>query len=91
MSQPDMKSTARKTNLLLVDDHPGNLLSLEAVFSESRYNLIMAQSRLEAIELIQKHEIAVVLLDVQMPEMDGFETARRIQAIEGCRDVPSFL
>ena len=88
MSKPDMKSTARKTNLLLVDDHPGNLLSLEAVFSESEYNLIMAQSGLEAIELIQKHEIAVVLLDVQMPEMDGFETARRIKAIEGCRDVP---
>src|SRR5215204_1091201 len=88
MSKPDTKSTVRKINLLLVDDHPGNLLSLEAVFSESEYNLIMAQSGMEAIQLIQQHDIAVVLLDVQIPEMDGFETARRIKAIEGCRDVP---
>ena len=88
MIKPDIESSVRKTNLLLVDDHPGNLLSLEAVFSEGEYNLIMAQSGQEAIELVQKHDIAVVLLDVQMPEMDGFETARRIKAIEGCRDVP---
>src|SRR5829696_5149392 len=39
MTKPDTKSTVRKTNLLLVDDHPGNLLSLEAVFSEGEYNL----------------------------------------------------
>lgn len=88
MSNTYLSSTTRKINLLLVDDHPSNLLALEAVLSDGDYNLITAQSGFEAVELIQKHEIAVVLLDVQMPEMDGFETARRIKATESGRDIP---
>lgn len=88
MSNIDSKVTTRAINLLLVDDHPSNLLALEAVLSDREYNLIMAHSGYEAIELMKKHEIALVLLDIQMPGMDGFETARQMKSIEGCRDIP---
>jgi PAS domain S-box-containing protein len=88
MSNPDFKVTTRAINLLLVDDNPSNLLALEAVLSDREYNLIMAHSGYEAIEVMKKHEIALVLLDIQMPGMDGFETARQMKSIEGCRDIP---
>ncbi|MGH7184594.1 MAG: response regulator, partial [Nitrospiraceae bacterium] len=88
MSNPDFKVTPRPINLLLVDDHPSNLLALEAVLTNREYNLIMAHSGYEAIELMKTHEIALVLLDIQMPGMDGFETARQMKTIEGCRDIP---
>jgi len=88
MSNPDIKVTTRAINLLLVDDHPSNLLALEAVLSDRGYNLIMAHSGYEAIELLKKHKIALVLLDIQMPGMDGFETARRMKSMEGCQDIP---
>ena len=88
MSNPDFKATTRAINLLLVDDHPSNLLALEAVLSDRGYTLIMAHSGYEAIELMKKHEIALVLLDIQMPGMDGYETARHMKSIEGCRDIP---
>ncbi len=77
-----------KPNLLLVDDHHPNLVALQAVLSERDYNLILAHSGAEAIELVQKHDIALILLDVQMPDMDGFETAKRIKAMERTRDIP---
>jgi two-component system, sporulation sensor kinase E len=78
----------QKTNLLLVDDQPSNLIALEAVLSDPQYNLISAHSGPEALEFLKKHDIALVLLDVQMPGMDGFETARRMKAIDRCRDIP---
>ncbi|HJT22376.1 MAG TPA: response regulator [Nitrospira sp.] len=85
---PDARPTVHPINLLLVDDQPSNLLALEAVLCDRGYNLILAHSGFEAIDLMKKHEIALVLLDVQMPEMDGFETARRLKAIEGRQNVP---
>jgi PAS domain S-box-containing protein len=88
MANPALRAAARAINLLLVDDQPSNLIALEAVLSDRGYNLILARSGFEAIELMRKHEIAVVLLDVQMPEMDGFETARRLKLIEGREHVP---
>lgn len=87
-SNPAPKSVLHKTNLLLVDDQPSNLMALEAVLSDPAYNLILAHSGSEALELLNKHDIALVLLDVQMPGMDGFETARRMKAIDRCRDIP---
>src|SRR4051812_15388956 len=84
----ETRSPARKPNLLLVDDHHSNLVALQSVLSEREYNLIFAHSGAEAIELAGRHDIALVLLDVQMPEMDGFETARRLKEMERCRDVP---
>ncbi|MBI5607214.1 MAG: response regulator [Deltaproteobacteria bacterium] len=77
-----------KINLLLVDDQPQNLLSLEALLDHPEYNLIKANSGREALRLVLKEEFALILLDVQMPDMDGFETARMIKAREKSKEVP---
>jgi PAS domain S-box-containing protein len=78
----------KKAKLLLVDDIPANLLALEAVLDGPEYELLFARSGPEAIELLQKNDVALVLLDLQMPEMDGFETARRMKSLDAGRDVP---
>lgn len=81
-------SSLRKPRILAVDDTPGNLVALEAVL-EREFELVMAGSGARALEILQQRsDIAVVLLDVQMPVMDGFEAAKRIKALPGCRDLP---
>jgi signal transduction histidine kinase len=67
-----------KVNILLVDDQPARLLSYETILGELGQNLISARSGLEALEKLMKNEFALVLLDVSMPGMDGFETAALI-------------
>ena len=67
-----------KVNILLVDDQPGRLLTYQSVLSELGQNLVSARSGIEALEKLMRDEFAVVLLDVSMPEMDGFEAARLI-------------
>jgi signal transduction histidine kinase len=66
-------------NILLVDDHPAKLLSYEAILRELGENLIKAGSAREALEHLLKEDIAIVLSDVCMPELDGFELARMIR------------
>ena len=68
-----------QVNILLVDDQPGKLLSYEAILSELDENLVMASSAREALEHLLKTEVAVVLIDVCMPELDGFELAAMIR------------
>ncbi|HET6628879.1 MAG TPA: response regulator [Woeseiaceae bacterium] len=78
----------RKPNVLAVDDQPANLLALEAVL-ETEHNIVRAISGDEAIAILEaRDDIDVILLDVQMPGMDGFETAERIKAIATCEDIP---
>lgn len=79
---------AEPINILLVDDHPENLLALEAVLSEENYNLVRANSGEEALRCLLKQEFAVIVMDVQMPGMDGFETARFIKARDRSKDIP---
>ena len=67
-----------KLNILLVDDQPAKLLTYEAVLSELGETLIKAHSGMEALEQLLKNEVALVLMDVCMPGMDGFETAEMI-------------
>ncbi|HJU74976.1 MAG TPA: response regulator [Gemmatimonadaceae bacterium] len=69
-----------RVNILLVDDQPGKLLSYEAMLSDLGETLIRAQSASEALEQLLRNEIAVVLIDVCMPELDGFELASMIRA-----------
>ena len=73
-----------KVNILLVDDQPGKLLSYEAVLKDLDENLVKANSAREALEHMLKIEVAVILLDVAMPELDGFQLAEMI------RDHPRF-
>jgi response regulator RpfG family c-di-GMP phosphodiesterase len=68
-----------KVNILLVDDQPAKLLAYEVILAELRENLLKANSAREAFTLLLKHEIAVVLIDVCMPELDGFELAAMIR------------
>jgi PAS domain S-box-containing protein len=68
-----------KVNILLVDDQPAKLLSYEVILREIDENLIKASSGREALEHLLKSEIAVVLMDVCMPELDGFELAAMIR------------
>jgi signal transduction histidine kinase len=68
-----------KVNILLVDDQPSKLISYEVILSELGENLIKANSANEALELLLRREIAVVLVDVVMPDLDGFELAAMIR------------
>jgi PAS domain S-box-containing protein len=64
-----------KVNILMVDDQPAKLLSYEAILANLDAHLIKARSGREGLELLLKHDVAVVLLDVSMPEINGFEMA----------------
>src|ERR1700730_3133539 len=68
-----------KVNVLMVDDQPSKLLTYEAILAELGENLIKAKSGSEALELLLKNDVAVVLTDVSMPGMDGFELADTIR------------
>jgi PAS domain S-box-containing protein len=68
-----------KVNILMVDDNPAKLLTYEAMLSDLGENLIKASSAREAMERLLKDDIAVILMDVSMPEMDGFEIAEIIR------------
>ncbi len=78
----------KSTNILIVDDRPENLLVLESLLEDMDCNIIKANSGNEALGLMLDYEFALVLLDVQMPEMDGFETAELMRGSEKTRYVP---
>ena len=73
-----------KINILMVDDQPAKLLSYEVILEELGENLIKASSGKEALEHLLKSEVAVVLMDVSMPDMDGFEIAEIIRQHQIC-------
>src|SRR5215212_2116350 len=78
----------QKVNILMVDDHPENLLALEASLSYLGQNVIKANSGREALRLLLDQDFAVILLDVHMPDMDGFETAALIREREKSQTIP---
>ncbi|MCG7344115.1 EAL domain-containing protein [Sporosarcina sp. ACRSL] len=77
-----------KINILLVDDRPENLLAIEAIIDKDEYNLVKASSGEEALKCLLKDKFALILLDVQMPGMDGFTTAKIIKAREKTKNIP---
>src|SRR5262249_54800159 len=82
-SQPEAKA-----NILLVDDQPANLLALQAILEGLGQNLVTARSGEEALRLLLDQDFAVVLLDVWMHGLDGFETAKLIRSRDRSRHTP---
>src|SRR5262249_58018874 len=77
-----------KVSILLVDDHSENLLALEALLSNLDQNLVRAESGIEALRLLLHREFALILLDVDMPAINGFETAELIRQRDRTRHTP---
>jgi len=77
-----------RARILLVDDREENLLALEAILSSLNQTLVRASSGEDALRALLKDEYALILLDVQMPGMDGFETAAQIKARSRTKDIP---
>jgi two-component system, sensor histidine kinase len=78
----------RPCDILVVDDTPENLTAIEVALDELNYRLVKVQSGKEALRRLLKQDFALILLDVQMPTMSGFETARLIRARDRSRHVP---
>ena len=84
-----MSETAAKPSLLLVDDRPENLLALQAILEPLGHDLVTAGSGAEALRILLTHDdFAVILLDVQMPDLDGFEVAEVIKQRERTSTIP---
>jgi CheY-like chemotaxis protein len=75
-------------NILLVDDRPENIIALENILENPGLNLIKANSGDEALRLLLKNDVALILLDVQMPGMDGFETATYVRGAPNTKHIP---
>ena len=90
----DHSAVTAPINILVVDDIPQNLIALEALLARPampNIALLKAASGAEALELLLVHEVALALVDVQMPGMDGFEVLERLQGKETWRDVPVII
>ena len=80
-----------KQNILIVDDQPANLVALEAILEEEGRQLLKATSGNQALSLLLKNDISLVLLDVQMPEMDGYTLTAEIKNNERLKTMPVIL
>src|SRR3954451_9616800 len=81
-------SVGQSVKLLLVDDHAENLLALEAILEAPGQELVLARSGAEALRHLLHNDFAAIILDVMMPDMDGFETAAMIRQRERSRYTP---
>ncbi len=79
---------SRQVDILLVDDHEENLLALEAILTDGAYRLVRARSGRDALREVLARDFALILLDVAMPDLDGYETAALIRQRERSRDTP---
>ncbi|MFD6294601.1 response regulator [Streptomyces sp. NPDC060235] len=81
-------TNGERASILLVDDMEDNLVALEAVLGSLNEPLVRARSGEEAMKALLRRRFAVVLLDIRMPGMDGFETAANIKRLDQTKDVP---
>src|SRR5690242_16988778 len=87
-SMPQETASQQRMKILLVDDTPENLVSLEAALSGLDEELVLANSGKEALRYCLNDDFAAILLDVRMPEMDGFETAEMIRSRPRSKQIP---
>ncbi len=83
-----MTPATERPSILIIDDTEANLVALEALLGDFECELVRARSGNEALRQLLKRDFALLLLDVHMPDMDGFEVARHARAHERSRDVP---
>jgi PAS domain S-box-containing protein len=84
----DLEPSAERVNILIVDDHPETLLAMESLLADLGQNLVTADSGRSALRHLLRLDFALILLDVQMSDLDGFETATMIRARERSRTTP---
>ena len=80
-----------KPTILVIDDNPANLVALEAVLGTSEYEVVTASSGPEALSILDARPFALILLDVHMPGMDGYKTARLIKSTSYGAHVPIIM
>ncbi len=83
--------TTRKVACLVVDDIPENIIALRALLQSDEVDVLTAQSGAEALEILLEKDVALAILDVQMPDMNGFELADFMRGTERTRDIPIFF
>src|SRR6202171_3463758 len=88
MQTPTEQPPPERIKIRLVDDTPENLISLEAALDGLGQELVLANSGMEALRHLLDHDFAAILLDVKMPEMDGFQTAELIRSRKRSRNTP---
>ncbi|MBC7542661.1 MAG: hybrid sensor histidine kinase/response regulator [Candidatus Sericytochromatia bacterium] len=88
VSMPDNAVDSRRINILLVDDQQENLTALAAILEDDSYHLVTAMSGADALRWLLREEFAIILLDVLMPDMDGFEVASLIKQRPATRHTP---
>ncbi|NVJ26494.1 PAS domain S-box protein [Myxococcus sp. AM011] len=86
--RPQDGGSRPRASILMVDDHPSNLLALEAILEPLGQELVKATSGEEALKFLLQRDFAVILMDVQMPGLDGFQTATLIKQRERTRTIP---
>ena len=79
---------SQQVEILLVDDHEENLLALEAILVDPLFNLVRASSGRAALKEVLRRDFALILLDVAMPDLDGYETAELIRSRDRSRQTP---
>jgi two-component system sensor histidine kinase/response regulator len=91
MKTKERPATARKVCCLVVDDVPENIIALRALLESDDVEILAAQSGQQALEIMLEYDIALAILDVRMPGMNGFELAEFMRGAERTRDIPIFF
>lgn len=92
MTQPiQPESSTRKVACLIVDDVPENIVAMRALLESDDVDVLTAQSGAQALEILLNTDVALAILDVQMPEMNGFELAELMRGTERTRSIPIFF
>lgn len=83
-----MSNDEEKTSILIVDDKPENLLSLEAILEDLDLDIVRCTSGKDALWAVLKQDFSLIILDVYMPDMDGYETAKMIREKVKTKNIP---